>query len=107
MKHLVPIDPPAIAPRVVLIVEGGLVSHVLADAPVDVLVLDYDTQGTTEAENIVQVPQIDGTNEGHTEPAMFLDFTPVHAPEVVHQLFNLQHPCPPAPETASNATSAA
>lgn len=60
--------------RVYIIVEGGLIQNVLADDPetVDVVVIDYDTEGATEeeiAEGCTMIPQITGGEVEGEEPA--------------------------------------
>lgn len=81
---------PTLVPRLVIVQEHGVVQTVLADAPVDVLVLDYDTEPAENNPNLVQVPQIDGTSPGHTEPALFLPQTVHVDPACVHELYNLK-----------------
>lgn len=41
-------------PRIVIKVEGGLITHVLSDQPVEALVIDYDIDGVDE-DTIVSV----------------------------------------------------
>jgi hypothetical protein len=45
--------------RVFIIMEDGLIQNVLADNPdvVDVIVMDYDTDGATEDDGLTMVPQ--------------------------------------------------
>lgn len=93
-ERYAPHPPPptlTIVPRIVVVVEGGVVTQVLSDTPVDVCELDYDTE---EAEpdhpNLVQVPQIDGTNEGHTTPAFLFTYHTLHDPGCIHRVFNLK-----------------
>lgn len=50
---------PKAAPRVVVVLDGGLVQDVLADVPVDCVKIDYDTEGADRAD-LWPVPQ-DGT----------------------------------------------
>ena len=56
-----PIEPPTVA----IILEGGLVQCIVSDRPgnippMNVIVLDYDTEGADE-EELLQVPQKDGS----------------------------------------------
>lgn len=50
------------APRLCIRLEGGVVQSVFADAPVDVLVIDYDTEGS-DGEDLFPMPQEDGSIE--------------------------------------------
>lgn len=55
----------AISPTVAIVLEGGLVQSVVSDYPnllpsMNLLVLDYDTEGADQ-EELLQVPQPDGT----------------------------------------------
>jgi hypothetical protein len=43
-------------PRVVIVVEGGLLQDIITTAPIDVVEIDYDTDGADE-EEIMQIPQ--------------------------------------------------
>lgn len=51
---------PRIVPRVIVTMEGGLIHNISSDAPVDVMVIDYDTEGLDEG-LITQVGQTDGS----------------------------------------------
>lgn len=53
----VEVDP--ITPKIVLTLDGGLVQHVAADAPVEVLVLDVDTDGLVE-EDLIDIKDQSG-----------------------------------------------
>jgi hypothetical protein len=55
-------------PTVILVMEGGVVQNVLADAGVDVLCIDYDG---AEDEDAVEIPQDEDLNSGNTERATF------------------------------------
>ena len=46
-------------PQVAIVLEGGLVQHVVASVPVSVSTIDYDTEGCDEDE-VTKVPQDDG-----------------------------------------------
>lgn len=65
--------------RVFVIVEGGLIQNVMADDHdvVDVVVVDYDTEGATEEElsEATMVPQISGGDIVGDEPAWVSHWT--------------------------------
>ena len=46
----------AIRPQVLLIMDGGIIHEVIGDRPVDVTILDYDTDGATDDE-VLHVPR--------------------------------------------------
>jgi len=46
---------------VVVWLEGGIVQGALASSPVTVSVIDYDTDGCGEDDDMIQIPQGDGT----------------------------------------------
>ncbi|MEO7326493.1 MAG: hypothetical protein ABIW82_16865 [Dokdonella sp.] len=52
-------DRPPTPPLLVVKVSGGLVHGTVADAPMDVLVLDYDTDGTDK--DLQRYPEMDGS----------------------------------------------
>ena len=37
-------------PNLVIIMEGGLISHFVADSEMEIIVIDYDTEGLSEDE---------------------------------------------------------
>ncbi|CDQ09194.1 conserved protein of unknown function [Acidithiobacillus ferrivorans] len=43
-------------PRIVIIMEGGVITALLSNMPIDVAVIDYDTEGA-ETEDLKFVPQ--------------------------------------------------
>lgn len=48
--------------KIVVVIEGGLVQSVLSDAPAELVIIDYDTEGSAAEEGVVQMPQRpDGT----------------------------------------------
>lgn len=51
---------PTLAPRVAVVMDGGVVHAVMADQPARVDVLDYDTDGAEE-EDLCDMPQSDGS----------------------------------------------
>lgn len=53
-------------PRLVIVMEGGVIQSVVADKPVDVMVVDYDTDGADPA-RLRSVPQVNahGVVLGH------------------------------------------
>jgi hypothetical protein len=44
---------------VVIVVEGGIVQGVFADQPIDVVKIEYDTEGCDEADGVVILPDVD------------------------------------------------
>jgi len=59
-------------PNVIVEVRGGLVVGVVADSPVNVYVVDHDTEGADEDE-LRDFP----VTKGQTEKVLLGDFTPV------------------------------
>jgi hypothetical protein len=55
-------------PTVVIVLQGGLLSQVLADEPVEAILVDYDVEGADE-ESIVQIQQSYGGERPILEPA--------------------------------------
>lgn len=47
------------APRLFINIEGGLVQAVVADVPVEVVKIDYDTEGSGPDDGVVKFPQSD------------------------------------------------
>mgnify|MGYP000845373760 CR=1 FL=1 len=75
--------------RIVISIEGGVVSGVLCDGPVQVLILDYDVEGAMP-DSVTQVPQCtEPTSKSHCEPAYLFRRSPEPDPVRVQQLFNL------------------
>jgi hypothetical protein len=59
-------------PRILVIVEGGLVTDILTDTPVEVRVVDYDNAGEDEESDTVNITQVGE----HTEKASVADWSP-------------------------------
>lgn len=70
--------------RVGIRVEGGIVQSVFADAPVDALIVDYDTDSSDD-ESIYAVPQGDGTT---SRAWIYQDAAPA-MPEELDRLYAL------------------
>lgn len=51
---------PGDQPRIVIACEGGLVSGVVTDMPMDVTIIDYDVEGDSDPDTTVEVPQDGG-----------------------------------------------
>jgi hypothetical protein len=49
-------------PRVVIVMDGGLVQEVIADQPLEVTVIDYDAEGS-DPEDLRKVPQGNGDED--------------------------------------------
>lgn len=50
-------------PRVILFIEGGIIHDVMADAPVKIRIIDYDTEGSDRAKFI----KLPGSEKGEVE----------------------------------------
>lgn len=77
---------PAYPPRVVCVVEGGVLQHVLADREVDVVVMDLDVESADDG--VTVVPGAGGDDD---DVAMLGAPHVEHDPARVQQLFNLCH----------------
>lgn len=71
-------------PRIVITMEGGLIQCVLADADVEILVIDYDTEGTTDP--TAMIPQSNGTR-AEAVTTIYTVLPEQRQPERVSQLF--------------------
>lgn len=73
-------------PRIVVVMDGGLIQSVISNMAADILVIDYDTEGITEP--LSSIPQ----RNGSTEPAVTQFFHPSandnRTVERIDQLFN-------------------
>jgi len=79
-------EPPAVA----IILEGGLVQCIVSDRPDDIqpmnlLLLDYDTEGADEDE-LLQVPQKDGSVSTATGRYLGFDQADIGLADVIEQL---------------------
>ncbi|MNP09310.1 hypothetical protein D3C76_1014120 [compost metagenome] len=70
--------------KIVIVLEGGLVQNIVAEEPVEVLVIDYDAEGADEDE-ITAVPQDNG---GTADAVLSLREVEVNPTEVA-ELFAL------------------
>lgn len=53
--------------QIVIVMDGGIIQQVLSTEPVQYLIIDYDKDG--DRENMVEVPQDDGTTaKAYTYP---------------------------------------
>lgn len=50
------------SPQVFVVVEGGVVQHVVSSSPLELTVIDYDTDGCEEAQ-LAHIPQADGVGK--------------------------------------------
>lgn len=73
--NLVPQDITLPMPRVVVALEGGLVQGASSDLPVDMVVVDYDTEGGDD-EDIVDLPQNDGSTAESFIRGEYVDIDP-------------------------------
>jgi len=69
----------AMPPRVLVVMDGGLIHEVLSDAPVSVLVVDYDVEGADED----QVVDLRQNNNEETAEATLSMWCPTPEQEVV------------------------
>ena len=53
---------PLTTPKIVIVMEGGIINDVLSTHDVDAVMIDYDTEGS-EPDEIRKIPQGDGTTE--------------------------------------------
>lgn len=68
-------------PKISIVLEGGLVSHVVSDVPVKVGTVDYDSEGADEKE-ISKVRQQDGRSAEAVCGRPCVDVDPVRAAEL-------------------------
>lgn len=74
-------------PRIVIVVEGGQVQGVNTDGvELDVLVLDYDTEGADESD-IVDIPQQERDDYSRTEKATFHFEVVYNVPTLVDKIY--------------------
>lgn len=66
-------------PGIVIVMEGGLIQDVVASSRMQVMVIDYDTEGTTN--DITQVDQ--GDEDDPADAVVSLEYPEVHA-DYVH-----------------------
>ncbi len=71
--------------KIIVIVEGGLVTAVLTDSDAEVEIIDYDTEGCDDGE-VVKVPQ---HNMGNEDAYIYNSDLQVTNPERVNELFSL------------------
>lgn len=76
-------------PRVVVVLEGGMVSGILSDRPIRARVIDYDVEGA-ESEKLVDVPQGEGCVHSSTKARCMSEHSQL-LPDRVHELWAL-HP---------------
>lgn len=48
-------------PRIFINIEGGLIQSVVSDFPCDIVKIDYDTEGATAEDGVLDFDQDDGT----------------------------------------------
>lgn len=79
------IDIPApVTPRAIITLQGGYVQDVSSDVPLQVRVIDYDTDYTEK--NFVDIPQ----SPGNTEPAVLSEWNADHSDvDRVSEIFSL------------------
>ena len=56
-------------PKIVIVLEGGLVQHIVADQEMDVTVLDFDTEGIDEKHST----EVNGDEAYVTSPHLEID----------------------------------
>lgn len=72
-------------PRVVIILDGGIVQDILSDVPIDAIVIDYDVEGI-EKYRLTQIPQ---TPDASMEPAYTVEEVVEVMPKRVAELFRV------------------
>ena len=50
-------------PRIVIKMEGGLIQRIMADVPMEVLIMDHDIMETNDTDNIRKIVEADGSGE--------------------------------------------
>lgn len=70
---------PAPYPTLAIVIEGGCISAIVSDLPemfrsVDVMVIDYDTDGSSDDDDVIDVQQFTGATEFETERAHVTDW---------------------------------
>lgn len=68
-------------PRLVVVMEGGIIHGLVADAPIEVAVVDYDAEGA-EPDFVSQVAQLDtdGSVSGYEDAVVSLPHVEVETP---------------------------
>lgn len=54
---------PGVTPRIVIVMDGGLVQNVLADTLVEVVKVDYDVDGCDEDDGVVSLQDVDDNGD--------------------------------------------
>lgn len=76
-------------PRIVIVMDGGVIQNIFADAPVEVLTVDYDTEGTPDDELCPMPDRVVSTGEpqDYTDKAIADVSQPPLAPKFVAARF--------------------
>lgn len=67
--------------KVVVVIEGGIVTDILSTEPVEVAVIDYDIE-SAEAEDLKKIPMLDGVTVDATGSVREADVSPARAEEL-------------------------
>jgi hypothetical protein len=78
-------EPAPPTPRVIVVLEGGLVQDIVTTIPMDAAVIDYDTEGAEE-DDLTQIPQ-QGTYGGFVPACAGIRYVEVQ-PDRCNQLFD-------------------
>lgn len=73
-------------PRVIVTIEGGVVTSILSDVEIDTIVVDYDTDGADE-NDLKEIPQ--GTQGPVEDAYVYEGEINEHTPEKVEQIFEI------------------
>lgn len=75
-------------PKIVVVVEGGIIQTILTNNPdTEITIIDYDLDQTDSVDNLVDIPQ----GEGKIEKAyLYEGVQPEVNPERVEEIFNLK-----------------
>ena len=69
------------APRLGIRLEGGVIQSTFSDAPVDIIVIDYDTDGADE-DDLFPMPQ----DDGDTSPCYLQEYASAVMPEEIKRI---------------------
>lgn len=81
--------PPTPVPRIVIVMDGGLIQTVNSDQPVEVVKIDYDTEGCSDEDGVVELQDVadDGTLIDNSEDAFITNIGADLAPAYVATRF--------------------
>ncbi|WP_371436357.1 hypothetical protein [Polaromonas sp.] len=83
-------SPAADIPRIVVTIEGGNLQSITCDAPTDVVLVDFDTQGCTESRGTDRLTTIPATSGGRPTQAFVGGFPVDVNPDECDAIFTLR-----------------